>query len=92
MEQEKYNDCHCHDHSEHKHEHDCDCHDCADDEDDMCDLDPTKVCDNCCKCLDTFNTDEKGYVRINIDKVEKDGLSVEQLYEMYGLDDDDDND
>ena len=19
----------------------------------MCDLDPTKVCDNCCKCIDT---------------------------------------
>lgn len=91
MKQEKHdNNCHCNNHSQH--EHSCDCHDHSDDEDDMCDLDPTKVCDNCCRCLDTFNTDEKGYVKINIDKVEKDGLSVEQLYEMYGLDDDEDND
>ncbi|MBQ8468801.1 MAG: hypothetical protein IJ542_03515 [Clostridia bacterium] len=59
---------------------------------DMCDLDPTKVCDNCGKCLDMLSTDEKGYVHVPIDKIitQSDELSVEDLYAMYGLDDQDD--
>lgn len=33
------------------------------DENDICDLDPSKVCDNCCKCLEQQEelTDENGY-------------------------------
>ncbi|MCD8205908.1 MAG: hypothetical protein LUD29_04785 [Clostridia bacterium] len=31
---------------------------------DLCDLDPTKVCDNCGKCLDL-----KDYATIKIDKI-----------------------
>ena len=32
-------------------------------ENDICDLDPNKVCDNCCKCLDRTQefADENGY-------------------------------
>jgi len=59
---------------------------------DMCDLDPTKVCDNCGKCLDILATDEKGYVSVPIDKIitSSDDLSIEDIYSMYGLDDEDD--
>ena len=32
-------------------------------QDDYCDLDPTKLCDNCCKCLDT----EKDYRVVTAD-------------------------
>ncbi len=88
-----HNHC-CDENNKHSRHHDsCDC--CHDDEfnedDYMCDLDPTKICDNCCKCLDTFNTDEKGYVKIGIDKIDNNGLTVEELYEMYGLNDEDDD-
>lgn len=59
-------------------------------EDYYCDLDPTKICDNCGKCLDTYNTDENGYIKIPIDKIETDSdVSLDELYKMYGLDDDD---
>lgn len=33
----------------------------------MCDLDPEKICDNCCKCLDTAD-----YKEVKIDKIEID--------------------
>ena len=60
-----------------------------DDETDFtCELDPTKQCDNCGKCLEIINTDEKGYAKIDIDKIDKSNVSIEQLYKMYGLDDD----
>ena len=77
-----------------KHSHHCDCgHDHhhneeIDMEDLICDLDPNKICDNCMQCLDTFNTDGKGYVSIGIDGVDaSNGLSLDDLYKMYGLDD-----
>lgn len=61
---------------------------------DICDLDPNKKCDNCGKCLDTLNTNDKGYVSVPIDKIimgeNDDGL--EQLLKMYGLDDEDEED
>ncbi len=61
----------------------------------LCDLDNTKFCNNCGKCLDQFNTDEKGYVSIKIDKIIKDENAaeptLEELYKMYGLDDDDED-
>lgn len=77
----------------HNHEH-CDC--CHDHEhmeeniDDLiCDLDDSKICDNCMKCLNTYNTDKNGYVSIGIDGVETNSkLTLSDLYKMYGLDDD----
>ena len=60
-----------------------------------CDLDPNKVCDNCGKCLDTLNTNEKGFVEVPVDKIiVGDGSDeLNQLYAMYGLlDDDEEND
>ena len=59
-----------------------------DNTDDSCDLDPSKICDNCGKCLDTFNTDKEGYVQIAIDKIDKGNSSLYDLYKMYGLDED----
>ena len=35
-----------------------------DNTDNSCDLDPSKSCDNCGKCLDIFNTDKDGFVQI----------------------------
>jgi hypothetical protein len=57
----------------------------------MCDLDPTKICDNCGKCLDEYNTDDKGYVSVPIDKIimGSDEETLEDFDHMYGLDDDD---
>ena len=34
-------------------------------ENDFCDLDPTKICDNCCKCIDS----DKNYKIIKITKI-----------------------
>lgn len=60
-----------------------------DDNDDYsCDLDPSKMCDNCGKCLDIYNTDKEGFVQIQIDKIDKGGSSLNDLYKMYGLDED----
>ena len=62
---------------------------------DMCDLDPDKICDNCGKCLDTLQTDEKGFVKVPIDKIimgENSDAELEQLLALYGLDDQDDED
>ena len=60
---------------------------------DMCDLDPEKVCDNCGKCLDTLNTNEKGFVEVPVDKIIMgEGVDeLNQLYAMYGLLDDDED-
>lgn len=33
--------------------------------DDYCDLDPNKICDNCCKCIET----DKNYKIIKITKI-----------------------
>ncbi len=43
------------------------------DDDMYCDLDPTKICDNCFKCLET----DSDYASIEIDGVYMDG---ERLY------------
>ncbi len=61
---------------------------------DRCDLDPNKICDNCGACLDQFNTNEKGFVEIPIDKIDTSGAqpSLEDFYKSMGLDDDDEND
>lgn len=80
--------------NKHSHHH-CDCgHDHEHEEnieniDDLiCDLDPSKICDNCMKCINTFNTDSKGYVSIGIDSVDANqNLTLNDLYRMYGLDD-----
>ena len=84
---------HTHQHEHHDHECECGCeHDheeFEDIEDLICDLDPNKICDNCMKCLNTFNTDGKGYVSIGIDSVDSNqNLTLNDLYKMYGLDDD----
>ena len=96
MEINKYNehihDCECgHDH----HEEECHCgklqykdFEFDDNTDDSCDLDPSKMCDNCGKCLDIYNTDKDGFVQIQIDKIEKGESSLQDLYKMYGLDED----
>lgn len=82
-------DCCCgHDHN-HGHE---ELDESTDIEDYICDLDPSKICDNCMKCIDMYNTDDKGYVSIGIDGVDaKTGLTLQDLYKMYGLDDDDEH-
>lgn len=45
--------------------YDRDCIGCGECE--FCDLDPTKICDNCGKCLEGYNLD---YAAIKIDRVE----------------------
>lgn len=62
------------------------CDDCG--ECDKCDLDPNKICDNCGKCLKEYKTDEKGYVKIDIDKIISSPDSLDDFYEMAGLADD----
>lgn len=68
------------------------CDDCG--ECDVCDLDPNKICDNCGACLDHYNTNEKGFVEIPIDKIDMTGADVplEDFFKMMGLDDDDEDD
>lgn len=44
--------------------YDRECIDCG--ECNMCDLDPKKVCDNCCKCIERR---PKDYEEITIDKI-----------------------
>ena len=39
--------------------------DVEDVEDDYCDLDPKKICDNCCKCIES----DKNYKIIKITKI-----------------------
>ena len=34
-------------------------------DDDTCDLDPTKICDNCCRCIES----DKNYKIIKITKI-----------------------
>lgn len=36
-----------------------------DENDDRCDLDPNKICDNCCKCIES----DKNYMIIKITKI-----------------------
>ena len=68
------------------------CNDCG--ECDRCDLDPTKICDNCGACISEFNTNEKGFVEIPIDRIDMTGgePSLEDFYKMYGLEDENDED
>lgn len=86
-----------HEHEMHNHDEHCCCdHDHHGETEDIesiddliCDLDPSKICDNCMKCISTFNTDEKGYVSIGIDGVDQTkNITLNDLYKMYGLDDD----
>ena len=58
------------------------CNNCG--ECDKCDLDPKKICDQ-------LNTDEKGFVKIPIDKIiyDEDSMTVQDFFKMAGLDDDD---
>ena len=66
------------------------CNECG--ECDRCDLDPTKICDNCGACISEYNTNEKGFVEIPIDKIDMTAgePSLDDFYKMYGLDDDED--
>ena len=77
--------CGCHENAHHAQDCDCDDYDCGDD---TCDLDPTKICDNCGQCLEFVNVDEKGYASIGIDGVSVEGVTLDDLYHMYGLDKD----
>lgn len=43
---------------------------------DRCDLDPTKLCDNCCKCIKDFDGD---YAEIEIDDVLVNEKSTHEL-------------
>ena len=93
MEKKNKNDVHNHCHHE-----GCDCEhhhnlEDTDIEDLVCDLDPTKICDNCGACISEYNTNEKGFVEIPIDKIDMTAgePSLEDFYKMYGLDDDDEN-
>lgn len=80
---------------EEKHSHNCSCghsheHHDIPEEDLYCDIDPSKICDNCCQCLDQFNTDEQGYVQIKVDKIDTSKNTLQDFYKMYGIDDEDD--
>ena len=68
------------------------CSDCG--ECDKCDLNEKKICDNCGACIDQYNTNEKGFVEIPIEKIDLTGVDVplEEFYKMMGLEDDDDDD
>lgn len=44
-------------------------------DDDFCDLDPNKICDNCCKCIET----DKNYKIIKITKIITDENGEEVL-------------
>ncbi len=53
------------------------CSECG--ECDICDLDSNKLCDNCCKCIDS----ESDYKTIDIDEViEDDEISISQENEI----------
>ena len=60
---------------------------------DRCDLDPSKICDNCGACLDSYNTNEKGFVEIPIDKIDLSGAqpTLDDFYKSMGLEDEDDD-
>ncbi|HMM31418.1 MAG TPA: hypothetical protein PKB13_06520 [Clostridia bacterium] len=55
----------------------------SDFENDFCDLDPTKRCDNCCKCLEqpADDSDENGY-RVIMAELHADGEDVEFIPEL----------
>lgn len=53
------------------------CSECG--ECDMCDLDSSKICDNCCKCIDTHSD----YKTIDIDEIiENDTISNSEENEI----------
>ena len=101
MEEKQHHNCDCHNHAHHSncncssnsHQNDNNQQkkykdfEFDEETDFSCDLDPSKICDNCGKCLDAFNTDKEGYVQIQIDKIEKGDSTLQDLYKMYGLDD-----
>lgn len=67
------------------------CTDCGDCE--MCDLDPSKKCDNCGMCLKEYELpiDEKGFYTFEA-TLDKDSFGLEELYKAYGLSDDEEDD
>lgn len=63
---------------------------------DYCDLDPTKICDNCCKCIDTGRDYEEFQLEelthriseideLNADVYEEDEVEVD--FDLYGVED-----
>lgn len=64
-------------------------------EDDYCDLDSKKICDNCGKCIQQMiesRINDKGFAEIPIDKVTLDKISYDDFIKSVGLDDDKDED
>lgn len=61
---------------------------------DRCDLDQNKICNNCGACIDQYNTNEKGFVEVPIDKIDvSDGdPTLDDFYEVMGLADEEDDD
>ena len=64
----------------------------------MCDLDPSKKCDNCGKCLEEYmpQTDEHGFVTIEAefeqnqqDTEEENDTQLSEIYKYYGYNPDD---
>ena len=68
------------------------CNECG--ECDRCDLDPSKICDNCGACISEYNTNEKGFVEIPIDKIDitAGDATLEDFYSAMGLEDEEDED
>ena len=83
MDQDKFDD-YNHEHCSCGHDH---THEDINLEDFICDIDPNKICDNCMKCLNSYNTDKEGFVQIKIDNVDTSKTTLEDLYKLYGLDD-----
>ena len=67
------------------------CNNCG--ECDRCDLDPSKICDNCGACISEYNTNEKGFVEIPIDKIDMTGgeATLDDFYKSMGLEDEDED-
>ncbi len=55
---------------------DRECIDCG--ECNKCDLDPNKICDNCCKCIE----DSVDYKSIEIDEIVEDEGAIENLEDL----------
>jgi len=43
---------------------------------DRCDLDPNKICDNCCKCID----EAEGFAKINIEDIVMEDELEEEIF------------
>lgn len=58
----------------------------------MCDLDPTKKCDNCGQCLEEYNfpVDEKGFYNFEA-VLDTNDMTLDDMYKAYGLDDEEED-